>query len=124
MQREDRVVAERMTEALIMSCPHRGCTTRFIHKGLTLERFFKEEACNKIQCTSCKGFSCYHCRAAVDSGYAHFGLGELAAGSSRVCPLYYHIENEDGQGTILNNAKKVAKAELRARREFHKKTVY
>lgn len=60
---------ERMSEALIRSCP--WCP----RMGFSVPaQFVKEDGCNKMTCPKCGGMSCYLCLAAIpkEVGYRHF----------------------------------------------------
>ncbi|KAL3901326.1 MAG: hypothetical protein SGCHY_000705, partial [Lobulomycetales sp.] len=71
-------VAEAMTQALLRTCPARGCDTQF----------FKEEGCNKMTCPKCRVLSCYVCRKQIKD-YKHFSSSAKGAPiKDGKCPLF------------------------------------
>lgn len=74
---KDRIVEEKMNEAVIRVCPK--CSAQFM----------KEEGCNKMECPRCSTWICYWCRKEIpkEVGYSHFWRNQGACPPDR-CPLW------------------------------------
>lgn len=74
---KDRIVEEKMNEAVIRVCPK--CKAQFM----------KEEGCNKMECPRCHTWICYWCRKEIpkEVGYDHFWRQQGACPPDK-CPLW------------------------------------
>jgi TRIAD3 protein (E3 ubiquitin-protein ligase RNF216) len=97
---KDRLVEEKMSEAVVRTCPH--CHAQFM----------KEEGCNKMECPRCKTWICYFCRRVIPKniGYAHFWRepGPCPPGK---CPLW--VPDESLHALEVEDARAAAQDEMR-----------